>query len=74
MEGIEVIETEWGSPLHRELIAHKATLRAEWMKSDEAAEEGRRMLDAPKLEWERVIQPRPRRKKIPIYTWQRLSR
>jgi hypothetical protein len=71
MDEIEVIETEWGSPLHRELIAHKARLRAEWMRSPEAAEEALKLKNAPRLEWERVVPLKQFQKRIPVYVWRR---
>lgn len=71
MEGIEVIETEWGSPLHEELIGHKAKLRAEWMRSPEAVEEAQKLKDAPPLEWEHVVPVKQPRQKLPVYIWRK---
>lgn len=68
MEGIEVIETEWGSELHKRLIAEKHAARVAYRDSPEAWEEARRMKEAGPLEWGRVIYPE-KRKKTPIYKW-----
>lgn len=66
-----MIETEWGSPLHQDLIAHKAKLRAEWMNSPEAAEEAQKLKDAPRLEWQSAVPVKQPRKKIPVYVWRK---
>ena len=68
MDGIEVIETEWGSELHRQLIAEKQAARVAYRESPEAWEEYRRLLAAPKLEWQGVVYPR-RPKTVPVYQW-----
>jgi hypothetical protein len=68
MEGIEVIETEWGSELHRRLVAEEHAARVAYRNSPEAWEQARRMKEAPPLEWGRVIYP-VKRKKTPIYQW-----
>ena len=68
MEGIEVIETEWGSELHKRLIAEKHAARVAYRDSPEAWEEARKMKEAEPLTWGRVIYPE-KRKKTPIYQW-----
>ena len=68
MDGIEVIETEWGSELHRRLIAEKHAARVGYRNSPEAWEELRELQDAPRLEWQRVI-PAKRARTVPIYRW-----
>lgn len=68
MDGIKVIETEWGSDLHRRLIAEEHAERVAWRNSPEAWEQARRMKEAGPLEWGRVIYP-VKRKKTPIYRW-----
>jgi hypothetical protein len=68
MDGIEVIETEWGSELHKRLVAEEHAARVTWRNSPEAWEEARRMQEAGPLEWGRVIYP-AKRKKTPIYKW-----
>ena len=68
MEGIEVIETEWGSELHRRLVAEEHAARVAYRNSPEAWEQARRMREAGPLEWGRVIYP-VKRKKTPIYQW-----
>ncbi len=69
MDGIEVIETEWGSELHRELIALEAKARVEWRNSPEAREEMRRLREAPPLEWQGITTPARAARKTPIYHW-----
>ena len=61
MESIEVIETEWGSELHKRLIAEKHAARVAYRDSPEAWEEARRMKEAGPLEWGRVIYPEKRK-------------
>lgn len=68
VEGIEVIETEWGSPLHQRLVEEEHAARVAWRDSPEAREQARRMSEAGPLEWGRVIYP-VKRKKTPIYKW-----
>ena len=68
MDGIQVIETEWGSELHQRLIAEKHAARVAYRDSPEAWEEYRQLLQAPRLEWQRVI-PAKKVKTIPIYRW-----
>ena len=68
MDDIEVIETEWGSELHRRLIAEEHAQRIAWRNSPEAIEEMKRLREAGPLEWGRVIHP-IKRKKTPIYRW-----
>jgi hypothetical protein len=68
MEGIEVIETEWGSELHLRLVAEEQAARVAYRDSPEAWEQARRMKEAGPLEWGRVIYP-TKRKKTPIYRW-----
>ena len=68
MDGIEVIETEWDSELHRRLIAEKHAARVAYRESPEAWEEYRRLLAAPQLEWQGVVFPR-RAKTVPVYRW-----
>jgi hypothetical protein len=69
MEDVPVIETEWGSELHRGLIAEKARLRMEWRESPGALEDVRRMVKAPALRWEGIVVPTKRTRKTPIYLW-----
>lgn len=75
MDGIETIETEWGSELHRQLIALEAKARVEWRNSPEAREEMRRLREAGPLEidWSSVFRQKPPTKKVPIYVWDGLS-
>ncbi len=75
MDGIEVIETEWGSELHRELIALEARARVEWRNSPEAREEMRRLREAGPLEidWSSARDRKPVTKKVPIHVWSESS-
>jgi hypothetical protein len=50
MDGIEVIETEWGSELHLGLIALEQKARVEWRDSPAAREEMKRLAAAAKAE------------------------
>jgi hypothetical protein len=68
VDGIEVIETEWGSELHKRLVAEKHAARVAYRNSPEAWEEARRMKEAGPLQWGRIIFP-DKRKKTPIYKW-----
>lgn len=68
VDGIEVIETEWGSELHKRLVAEEHAARVAWRNSPEAWEEARQMMEAGPLKWGRVIYPE-KRKKTPIYKW-----
>jgi hypothetical protein len=68
VNGIEVIETEWGNGLHKRLVAEKHAARVAYRNSPEAWEDLRRMKEAGPLEWGRVIFPE-KRKKTPIYKW-----
>lgn len=68
MDGIEVIETEWGSELHRRLIAEKHAARVAYRDSPEAWEQHQELLDAPRLEWQGVI-PAKKARTVPIYRW-----
>jgi hypothetical protein len=68
VEGIEVIETEWGSELHQRLVAEEHAARVAWRDSPEAWEQAQRMREAGPLEWGRVVYP-VKRKKTPIYRW-----
>jgi hypothetical protein len=68
VDGIEVIETEWGSELHKRLVAEEHAARVAWRNSPEAWEEARQMMEAGPLTWGRVIYPE-KRKKTPIYKW-----
>ena len=43
MNGIETIETEWGSVLHLQLIALEMKARVEWRNSPSAREEMQRL-------------------------------
>lgn len=43
MNGIETIETEWGSELHLQLIALEMKARVEWRNSPSAREEMQRL-------------------------------
>lgn len=70
MKGIEAIDTEWGSELHRRLIAEKHAARVAYRDSAEAWERARRMQESEPLEWGRVIYP-DKRKKTPIYQWKK---
>jgi hypothetical protein len=75
MEGIEVIETEWGSPLHLELIALEERARVEWRNSPEAREEMRRLREAPplKVDWASIRIASKPAKRTPIYQWSGMS-
>ena len=75
MDDIEVIETEWGSELHRRLIAEEHAQRIAWRNSPEAIEEMKRLRDAGPLEidWSSALRKRPVTKKVPIYQWSGLS-
>ena len=75
MEDIEVIETEWGSELHKRLIAEKHAARVEYRNSPEAWEEARRMKEAEPLtiDWTLALKPKPLTKKVPIYQWNAMS-
>lgn len=68
VDDIEVIETEWGSELHKRLVAEEHAARVAWRNSPEAWEEARQMQEAGPLKWGRVIFPE-KRKKTPIYKW-----
>jgi hypothetical protein len=68
VEGIEVIETEWGSALHQRLVAEEQAARVAWRETPEAREQARRIREAGPLKWGRVIYPE-KRKKTPIYQW-----
>ena len=72
MDDIPVIETEWGSNLHRKLIEEKARLRMEWRDSPAAFEDVRLLAEAPPLRWEGVIAPAQKSTgKTPIHVWTR---
>ncbi|MEO5915732.1 MAG: hypothetical protein ABIS50_15970 [Luteolibacter sp.] len=71
MEEVPVIETEWGSELHRRLIAEKARLRMEWRESPGALEDVRQMAIAPPLQWDGIAVPAKSTRKTPIYLWTR---
>lgn len=75
MDDIEVIETEWGSELHRRLIAEEHAQRIAWRNSPEAIEEMKRLREAGPLEidWSSALRKRPVTKKVPIYQWSGLS-
>lgn len=75
MQGIEVIETEWGSELHRRLVAEEHAARVAYRNSPEAWEQARRMKEAPPLEidWSSALRRKPVTKKVPIYQWSGLS-
>lgn len=75
MDDIEVIETEWGSELHRRLIAEEHAQRIAWRNSPEALEEMKRLREAGPLEidWSSALRKRPVTKKVPIYRWPGLS-
>lgn len=75
MEGIEVIETEWGSELHLRLVAEEHAARVAYRDSPEAWEQARRMKEAGPLEinWSSALKRKPVTKKIPIYRWSGLS-
>lgn len=75
MDDIEVIETEWGSELHRRLIAEEHDQRIAWRNSPEALEEMKRLREAGPLEidWSSALRKRPVTKKVPIYQWNGLS-
>ena len=72
MEGIEVIETEWGSPLHRELIALEEQARVEWRNSPEAIEEMHELALASKKPMGPLeIAPRPEMPlNLPVHVWE----
>ncbi len=69
MTEITATEIDWGSDLHRKLIAEKARLRDEWRKSPSALEEVRQMASAPQVTWEGAFSPAPQPKKLRIYVW-----
>jgi hypothetical protein len=75
VEGIEVIETEWGSELHQRLVAEEHAARVAWRDSPEAWEQARRMQAAGPLEidWSSALRRKPVSKKVPIYRWNELS-
>lgn len=75
MDDIEVIETEWGSELHRRLIAEEHAQRVAWRNSPEALEEMKRLREAGPLQidWSSALRKRPVTKKVPIYRWSGLS-
>ncbi len=75
MDGIEVIETEWGSELHRRLIAEKHAARVAYRDSPEAWEEARLMKEAGplRIDWSSVRQGKPATRKTPIYVWSGMS-
>lgn len=75
MDDIEVIEIEWGSELHRRLIAEEHAQRIAWRNSPEAIEEMKRLQEAGPLEidWSSALRKRPVTKKVPIYQWSGLS-
>ena len=75
MDGIEVIETDWGSDLHRRLIAEKHAARVAYRDSPEAWEEARLMKEAGPLmiDWSSVHQGKPPTRKTPIYVWSGMS-
>ncbi len=75
VDEIEVIETEWGSPLHQELVALEERARVEWRNSPEAREEMKLLRETPppEIDWSSV-RPLPKpAKKTPIYQWSGLS-
>ena len=74
MDEIEVIETEWGSELHKRLIAEKHAARVAYRNSPEAWEDLRRMQEAGPLEinWSSALHPKAPTKKTPIYRWNEL--
>jgi hypothetical protein len=75
VDGIEVIETEWGSELHKRLVAEEHAARVAWRNSPEAWEEARQMMEAGplKIDWSSALRQKPITKKIPIYRWSGLS-
>lgn len=75
MKGIEVIETEWGSELHKRLIVEEHAARVAYRNSPEAWEEARRMKEAEPLEidWSSALQRKAPTKKVPIYRWNGMS-
>jgi len=75
MDGIEVIETEWGSELHRRLIAEEHAERIAYRNSPEALEEIRRIREAGPLEidWSSALHQKAVTRKVPIYQWSGLS-
>lgn len=75
MEDIEVIETEWGSELHKRLIAEKHAARVAYRNSPEAWEEARLMKEAEPLtiDWTLALKPKSPTKKVPIYRWNAMS-
>ena len=75
MEGIEVIETEWGSELHKRLIAEEHAARVAWRNSPEAWEQARQMKEAGplRIDWSLALRPKTPTKKTPIYQWSGLS-
>jgi hypothetical protein len=75
MDGIEVIETEWGSELHKRLIAEKHAARVAYRNSPEAREEARQMMEAGplRIDWSTALRKKSPTKKTPIYRWSGLS-
>jgi hypothetical protein len=75
VEGIEVIETEWGSELHQRLVAEEHAARVAWRDSPEAWEQAKRMQEAGplKIDWSSALRRKPVSKKVPIYRWNELS-
>lgn len=75
MDGIKVIETEWGSDLHRRLVAEEHAARVAWRNSPEAWEQARRMKEAGplRIDWSSALKRKQVTKKVPIYRWSGLS-
>ena len=75
MDGIEVIETEWGSELHQRLIAEEHAARVAYRDSPEAREEARLMKEAGplRIDWDSVGRENPRTRRTPIYVWSGMS-
>lgn len=71
MNGIELIETEWGSELHLELIALEMRARVEWRNSPEAGEEMRRLEVAAGREMAplEVAAVHDESLNLPVYIW-----
>lgn len=75
MNEIEVIETEWGSELHKQLIAEEHAARVAYRNSPEAWEEARRMKEAGPLtiDWTLALHKKAHTRKTPIYVWNEMS-
>lgn len=71
MNEIEMIETEWGGVLHRELIALEMKARVEWRDSPEARDEMRRLGEAARKEMAPLALAPVHQESLdlPVYVW-----